>query len=207
MPTAADIAARIASGLPKVPENGTRRLVAIVGPPGAGKSTVAEALVGTLGAATALVPMDGFHLDNRVLDARGLRKRKGAPETFDAAGFVLAMERLRSGEPVILPAFDRTRDLAIAGAIDIAAEVRTLVVEGNYLLMEEAPWSRLAALWSTSVFLDVPRATLRTRLIDRWLTHGLDPDAALARAEQNDLPNAAVVEKTRTRAGQVISLG
>jgi pantothenate kinase len=175
-----------------------RYLFAVAGAPGAGKSTLAEALVAALDAAApgaaALIPMDGFHYDNAVLDARGLRARKGAPETFDVDGFAELLARLsRADRPVATPVFDRDLDLARAGARIVAPDAPVLVVEGNYLLLGDPPWDRLAAAFDRTLFLDVPEAELASRLIARWLGHGLDPAAARARAEGNDLPNARLV--------------
>lgn len=172
---------------------GVRSLIAIAGPPASGKSTLAEELVDRLvemGAAAVLVPMDGFHLDNGLLTARGLLPRKGAPETFDAAGFVHAIQRLRQEDEVILPTFDRTRDISIAGAVEIGARDRIAVVEGNYLCFAESPWDQLGALWDFSCFLKVEEEILLERLVRRWLDHGLDPEAAETRARSNDLANA-----------------
>lgn len=165
-----------------------RRLVAIAGAPGSGKSTLAESLVAQLPQA-ALVPMDGFHLDNRILDARGLRARKGAPETFDAAGFVSLIHRLRAEDEVFVPVFDRSRDLAIAGAGRVGHETPLVVVEGNYLLLDAPIWRDLRALFDLTVRLDVPRAELHRRLTARW--QGLGKDAATIAAHlENDLANA-----------------
>jgi fructokinase len=183
------LAARILA-LPPAP---IRLRVAVAGPPGAGKSTLAAALVDRLnrdGPVAALVPMDGFHLDNAILDARGLRARKGAPETFDALGVLRMVERLARDPEVVIPGFDRARDIAIAGAAVVGPEARIAVVEGNYLLLDEAPWRDLRPLWDLSVLLSPPVDVLRARLIDRWLAHGLDPAAAEARAMGNDIPNA-----------------
>jgi fructokinase len=177
-----------------------RRLVALSGPPGTGKSTVAAALADALrdrGEAVSVVPMDGFHLDNGVLDARGLLPRKGAPETFDAAGFIAAIVRLTAGGEVVVPIFDRARDIAIAGASVVPAGTRTVIVEGNYLMFDAEPWRALAGLWDLAVFLDAPEDELRTRLVRRWRDHGLDERAALARAEANDLPNARRIRAAR----------
>ncbi len=188
-----DLIETLAARISALPSPSVRHRVAIVGPPGAGKSTLAEALVARLNRdaqVAALVPMDGFHLDNRILDARGLRARKGAPETFDAAGFVRMVERLDTEPEVVIPVFDRARDIAIAGASVVTPDHRIAVVEGNYLLLSEAPWNRLAAAWDLSVALRPPVEVLRARLIERWLAHGHDPDAARARAEGNDLANA-----------------
>jgi pantothenate kinase len=176
-----------------------RVLVALAGAPGSGKSTLAAELHRRLVAqriAAEVVPMDGFHLDNAVLDARGMRGRKGAPETFDAAGFLCLIRRLREGEEVVAPIFDRTRDIAIAGAQVVPADCRVVICEGNYLLFDEEPWRQLAPLWDVAARLDVPLPELRARLIQRWLDHGLSRAAATRRAESNDLPNARrVIER------------
>lgn len=170
-----------------------RVLVAVAGAPGAGKSTIAEAMVRRLGATAALVPMDGFHLDNAILDARGRRFAKGSPDTFDTAGFEAMLLRLKSGGEVILPVFDRYADLARGSARMVPPEARIAVVEGNYLLLGESPWDRLLPLWDLTVFLDVPEAELERRLIARWLHHGLTEEDARRRAFENDIPNARIV--------------
>ncbi len=185
---------RVTEILARLPEAGrARRLIALAGPPGTGKSTLAEILCQQLrdaGETASVVPMDGFHLDNRILEKRGLLLRKGAPETFDAAGFIALIQRLKAGSEVIVPVFDRARDIAIAGASVVRAEARTLIVEGNYLMFDEDPWRELAPLWDMAVFLDATEDELRDRLVRRWREHGLDESEALARAEENDLPNA-----------------
>jgi len=170
-----------------------RTIVAITGGPGSGKSTLAAELVKTLagqGRKAALVPMDGFHLDNRVLETRGLLPRKGAPETFDAAGLVRLVKAMRAGEEAVAPIFDRTRDIAIAGAIAVPASAPIVVVEGNYLMFDEAPWAELAPLWDVTARLDVPMPELRARLIQRWLSLNYSRTVATRRAEGNDIPNA-----------------
>jgi len=187
--------------LDKLPQTG-RQLVAVVGAPGAGKSTLAEAVVEHLkltGRKVQLVPMDGFHLDNRILSARGLLARKGAPQTFDAAGFLSMVQRLVEGEEVIAPTFDRSLDISIAGAVEVPADVELLVLEGNYLLLDQPIWRELKQYWDLSVYLDVPVEELERRLIQRWLDHGLDPQAAQARARGNDLVNAKfIIENSLT---------
>ncbi|PRY23849.1 hypothetical protein CLV78_104342 [Aliiruegeria haliotis] len=186
-----------------LPEAQPRLLIALAGPPASGKSTLGASLVealNSLDAGAVLVPMDGFHLDNAVLVARDLLPRKGAPETFDGAGFVHAMRRLKSEKEVVLPTFDRHRDISIAGAIPIGPADRIAVVEGNYLCLAEAPWSELADIWDLSCFIDVPEDVLLERLVGRWLAHGLSAEDAETRARSNDLVNAA---RIKTGTGRV----
>ncbi len=170
-----------------------RVLVALAGAPGSGKSTLATALLRRCRDAKVpaeVVSMDGFHLDNAVLDARGLRQRKGAPETLDAQGFLHLVRRLRDAGEVVAPIFDRARDIAIAGAQVVPADTQIVICEGNYLLFDEDPWRDLAPLWDLTARLDVPLPEMRARLIQRWLDHGLSRAAATRRAESNDVPNA-----------------
>lgn len=182
-----------------------RQLIAIAGPPAAGKSTVAEAVVAELGDAAALVPMDGFHYSNAILEARGLRPRKGAPETFDLAGFKALLARLKSEDKVAVPTFDRSLDASIGSSRPVEAHHQTLIVEGNYLLLDEPGWRDLAEIWDFSVFLDVPTETLKTRLIQRWLDHGFDPAGAEEKALSNDIPNALRVVEMVLAADLTIS--
>lgn len=175
-------------------QSDTRLLVAVAGAPASGKSTLADVLADTLtlaGTSACVVPMDGFHLDNSILETRGVLHRKGAPETFDAAGFIRMVTALKPRQEVVIPTFDRARDIAIAGARVISAETDIIIVEGNYLLFDDPHWARLAQEWSLSVRLDVPMDVLRARLVQRWLDHGLDAAQAVLRAEANDLANAA----------------
>jgi len=181
-----------------------RVLIAIAGAPGAGKSTLAEALVDRLGPEAALVPMDGFHLDNAILDARGRRFAKGSPDTFDVDGFDAVLQRLKAGGEVIVPVFDRQIDVSRGSARVVPQGARIIVAEGNYLLLREAPWHRLAALWDLTVFLDVPLAELERRLIARWHHHGLSDADARRRAQDNDIPNARRVRDGSLAADIVI---
>ncbi len=166
-----------------------RLLIAIVGPPGVGKSTLAVELAQEL-PDSRIVPMDGFHLDNRVLQPRDQQGIKGAPETFDALGLLATLNRIKNDDsPVCIPVFDRTEDLSRAAADVVEPTHRTVIVEGNYLLLNEDPWNRIAALFDVSVMLAVSEKTLVERLVSRWLTHGLDADSALQKAQHNDIPN------------------
>jgi pantothenate kinase len=187
--------------------HGRKRLVvAIAGPPGAGKSSFVEALAPLLPAGSvAIVAMDGFHYDNAVLDRSGLRHRKGAPETFDFDGFRHVLERLaRADAPVAVPIFDRVADLARAGAAIVEPDTRFVLVEGNYLLLDESPWYGLAPLFDYTIFLDVPRGELAHRLVRRWIDHGMDEKTARERAFSNDMPNAERVLAARRKADTVI---
>jgi pantothenate kinase len=183
----------------------TRRLlVAIAGPPGAGKSTIAAEIATLLPAGSAaVVPMDGFHYDDAVLEARGQRSRKGAPETFDFAGLEALLKRIRSDEPdIAYPLFDRSMELSRAAAAVLGHDVRFVLVEGNYLLFDEQPWSRLAGVFDLGIFLDVPRDTLEQRLLQRWRDHGRSDGPAWVTS--NDLPNVDRVLGARRRADIVL---
>ena len=172
-----------------------RTVIAIVGAPGSGKSTLAEELERRLNAskpgAAAVLPMDGYHYDDRILIARGLKARKGAPETFDVGGLLHMLNRLRRNEEseIAVPVFDRDLEISRGSARMIERSVRHLIVEGNYLLLDRAPWSALRKAFDLSVAIDVPEAILRERLVSRWRSHGLSPAEIEAKVEGNDLPN------------------
>lgn len=178
-----------------------RVIIGIAGPPASGKSTLAESVVHALNAdrsakvpQAALLPMDGYHLDNRILEARGLLARKGAPETFDALGFCEAVHRLKTVDhETFYPSFNRQLDLAVANSIVIHPETRVIVVEGNYLLLASDPWASLIKTFTSTVFLKLDIETLKDRLLQRWLGHGLSPQLAESKTEANDLPNAKLV--------------
>ncbi|MCW2307568.1 nucleoside/nucleotide kinase family protein [Rhodobium gokarnense] len=177
---------------------GGRLLVALAGPPAAGKSTLADRLADALNAAapesTAVFGLDGYHFDDMVLEARGMRARKGAPDTFDVAGFAHMLARLKANaeeEGIAVPVFDRDLEIARAGARIIPQSVRTLIVEGNYLLLDRPRWRDLAALFDVTVGLDCDLAVLEARLKQRW--ERLSSAEAAAKIADNDLPNARLV--------------
>ena len=182
-------------------EGRKRYIVAIAGPPGAGKSTFSQALLLMLkekSIQAKIISMDGFHLDNSILADRNLLDRKGAPATFDTAGFIHLMNRLSNFEDdVVIPEFDRNKDLSIAGSSIISTKDKVLIVEGNYLLIEEEPWTKLKKTWDQTIFINPGIDTLEQRLLNRWLRYGLDTQDAKKRTLSNDLPNARyVIEKS-----------
>ena len=194
--------ASIAATIFKRAAKAHRYLVAIAGPPGSGKSTLAAALRDLLPDGTAeVVAMDGFHYDDLILNRRGLLTRKGAPETFDFAGFEILMKRIKAGEPdVAVPVFDRAMELSRAGASVISSNVKFVLVEGNYLMLDEEPWSRLGELFDLSIFVDADRTDLEHRLLSRWREHGKSDDDARARVTSNDMPNADRVSTRRRKS-------
>ncbi len=199
-----------------------RVVVGLVGAPGTGKSTVAEALVArlrVLGTATALVPMDGFHLDQRELVRLGRADRKGAPDTFDVGGYVSLLRRLRAAdEPVVLaPRFDRDIEQSVGSALPVSSAVRVVVTEGNYLLLRHADlgrpasddvtmtaWKQVRGLLDACWYVHVDPAVRLERLVARHVAHGRTPEAARAWVMRNDEANARLVEGTRSRADAVV---
>jgi pantothenate kinase len=185
----------------------SRLLVGITGPPGVGKSTTAALLAEAVSG--IVVAMDGFHLANEVLRARGLLDRKGAPSTFDVWGFVALLRRLRDpvpAEEVLAPAFDRRLDAAVAGAVPVSAAQRLVIVEGNYLLHDEAPWDEVALVLDMVVHLDLDPTVRRQRLVDRHVSFGRTAADAARFVTASDEPNALLVEQARHRADAVLRL-
>lgn len=179
-----------------------RSLVGIAGPPGAGKSTVAEALVGALPSAV-LLPMDGFHLPQARLVELGRRERMGAPDTFDVDGFVAALTQVRNaGDTVLAPGFNREIEEPVPGAIAISPAFRTVVVEGNYLLH----WPAVRELLDVAFFVEVDHDVRVERLIARHVRFGKSPDAARAWSLGPDERNALLVAETAGLADHVIRL-
>ena len=175
----------------------SRKIIAVSGPPASGKSTVAEAAVASLtvmGKTATLVPMDGFHWDNAVLEKAGTLARKGAPETFDADGFVHLISRIANGtETVYAPVFYRSRDITVAGAQLIPKHAEFVIVEGNYLMLNAAPWDQLRQFWTLSVTISAPMDVLEQRLMERWAHYDIAPNEARAKVRGNDLKNAKMV--------------
>jgi len=174
-----------------------RVLIAISGPPGAGKSTLAEAVCHQLnnsGLSAKIIPMDGFHLDNTKLDEIGLRDKKGAPDTFDAEGFVNLVKKLKDNErSVSIPHFNRETDNVAPNQDQVTTEDHILIIEGNYLLLKTEPWSQLKNYFDLTVSINPGIETLRQRLVQRWLDNGHTQEQAEQRALSNDIPNAQTV--------------
>lgn len=191
----AEALARMAAARPA----GARLLIGLAGPPGAGKSTCAERLNDLLNASgaarSAVFGMDGYHYDDAILIPRGLRPRKGAPETFDVAGFRAMLGRLKANEEaeIAVPVFDRGLEIARAGARLIPRDITLLIVEGNYILLDRDPWRSLAPLFDVTVNIRVPETVLRRRLYARWEGHGIPAEEIPAKVEANDLPNGVLV--------------
>ncbi|MFJ9414329.1 nucleoside/nucleotide kinase family protein [Streptomyces sp. NPDC101227] len=187
---------------------GRRRLLGIAGPPGAGKSTLAAHLVAELAGQAVLVPMDGFHLAEAELHRLGRIGRKGAPDTFDPAGYAALLTRLRSPEPgtaVYAPAFDRRIEEPVAGSIAVAPHVPLVVTEGNYLLLDSAPWARIRALLDEVWYVDLDAPERIRRLVDRHERFGRPHADAERFVHASDEANARTVAATRDRADLIVT--
>lgn len=187
-----------------------RRLLGITGAPGAGKSTVSARLLETFGDDAVVVPMDGFHLAQTTLERLGRADRKGAPDTFDAAGFVALLRRLRRpvpGETVWAPEYRREAHNAIAGALAVPAHVPLVVVEGNYLLVQEHGFAPVAGLLDETWYVDLDQEVRLARLVARHERFGKSPDAARAWSSGPDEANARLIATTASRADLVVELG
>ena len=167
-----------------------RVLVGIAGPPAAGKSSIAA----TLGKAlddSVIVPMDGFHLDNRELVAQNLRDRKGAPDTFDVDGFVELVRAISQHDAIVpVPEFDRSQDSVVHKGLMVEPRHHLILIEGNYLFLNKAPWDSLLLLFDLCVFLKPTLADIEKRLLTRWREHGYSEHDAKLKTNMNDLPNA-----------------
>ncbi|MDR7306933.1 nucleoside/nucleotide kinase family protein [Rhodoferax saidenbachensis] len=190
---------------------GRRKVVGIVAPPGAGKSTLAQGLAAHFAPHSQYLPMDGFHLAQAQLERLGRDQRKGAPDTFDSAGFVALLQRIRQqvlgDATVYAPDFRRTLEEPIAGAIAIEAHIPLVITEGNYLLLEDDGWAGARALLDEVWYLDVEQEVRHERLLTRHMQFGRSREQALAWMAQTDEPNAKRIAANRHRADWVISEG
>ena len=187
--------------------DGRRKLLGLVGAPGAGKSTLAQRIAAALGERAQVVPMDGFHLARIELERLGRAGRKGAPDTFDSAGYVALLRRLREqrgDEIVYAPAFRREIEEPVAGAIAVLPQTQLVITEGNYLLLDQGPWAEVAPLLDACWYIELDDALRRERLLRRHEQFGRSPDQALAWEAATDAPNARRIAATRARAQLVL---
>jgi len=210
--TLADLAARAS----RLVESGKRAILGVTGPPGAGKSTMVELLMDLLRATppdglprndwVAHVPMDGFHLADIELERLGRTHRKGAPDTFDVAGYLSTLRRIRQDTPGIIyaPAFDRTLEQPVAASIPVPTDARLIITEGNYLLLPDGEWPQLRALIDEVWYVDLDEEERNRRLVNRHVQFGKDPDAATAWVRGTDQENARLVMSTRENADLTI---
>lgn len=191
-------------------DDGRRTLLGITGAPGSGKSTFAARLQQEFGPDMAVVvPMDGFHLGNAIIEGTPLRQRKGAMDTFDVGGFLSLLQRLvrRDESVVYAPEFRRTLDEPVAASIAVPASVPLVITEGNYLLAETPDWKHVRTLLDEVWFMETPPALRLARLADRHIEFGMDRAAAEAWATGPDEANAALIEATRQDADRIIPWG
>lgn len=207
MTAAAD---RAATAVVAAADGRARLVVGIAGSPGAGKSTFAVELAARLdgdGVPAALVPMDGFHLPQARLVELGRRERMGAPDTFDVDGYLDILARLRQPDgEVLAPGFDRDVEEAVPNAIAVPAGIRVVITEGNYLLLDEHGWGRVAALLDLALFVRVDETLRHERLIARHVAFGKTPESAREWALGTDERNARRIEPTADRADLVLDL-
>lgn len=197
-----DVDARVAAG------DGARLIVGIAGAPGSGKSTAAAALQDRLGIEAALVPMDGFHLANEQLERLGRRDRKGAPDTFDAAGYVALLARCREerDDTIYAPRFVREIEESLASAIAVPPSARVVLTEGNYLLLDADPWNALDRVIDVRYHLEVDQDVRLDRLIARHVAYGKSPDDARAWSLGPDEANARLIAASAHRADALLRL-
>ncbi len=198
-PVSASHQARLAALL----HDGKRKILGLAGPPGCGKSTLAEQLQQQLGEQAVIVPMDGFHLANAELARLGRSARKGAEDTFDSAGYLALLRRLKTqpaDEVVYAPTFRREIEEPIANAIPVFPTTPLIITEGNYLLLDRGHWAALRTVIDDIWYVDVDDALRRERLIARHVRYGRSLAAAQAWVSQTDEPNACLIAASRARA-------
>lgn len=185
---------------------GERRILGITGAPGSGKSTLADHLAAALGQEVALVSMDGFHLDDQELVRLGRHARKGAPDTFDAAGYVALLHRLQDQvEPIVYaPRFERTSEKSIGSAVPVFSDTPLVITEGNYLLADESDWRPVRALLDQCWYVEPGEDVRLRRLVARHVSHGRSVEEAIDRSHGSDGANAAIVNESRHRATRIV---
>lgn len=210
-PLRPDLHRRIAEllAVPPGADRPPRRLLGLAGPPGAGKSTLSAQVLAAFPGQCIVAPMDGFHLAQTELERLGRADRKGAPDTFDAAGYVALLRRLREpvpGETVYAPEYRRDLRNGIAGAIGVPWDVPLVITEGNYLLLDTHGFGPVRDLLDAGWYVDLPEAVRAERLVARHELFGKAPDAAYAWTHGPDQRNADLVAGTRGRADLVITV-
>jgi pantothenate kinase len=186
--------------------SGSRTILGIVGPPGSGKSTLAQQLAEALGKKAVVVPMDGFHLSNAELARLQRAHRKGAEDTFDSAGYLALLRRIKAnvpGETIYAPQFDRTLKEPVAGAIAVEHATELVITEGNYLLLQQGPWGQVKSLLDDAWYVDVEGNLRQSRLIERHRRFGKTEAEARAWVASTDEPNARIIEASAARADLV----
>lgn len=186
-------------------QSSKRLVVAVAGAPASGKTTLAHDLANRI-PNCACVSMDGFHLDNPILKHMNLSDRKGSPETFDLDGFKSMIIRLKESKDIYVPVFDRLNEQTINCAHLIQKETQIVVVEGNYLLLDEPDWCELKSFWDYSIFLEVDLSIIERRLLDRWSSFDYTGNAAYDKVSNNDLPNAERVNRHRLPADITVTI-
>lgn len=204
----ADLLARDAIALAS---DSARAILGVAGSPGAGKSTFVDALLASIRAVkgddwVAHIPMDGFHLADAQLDRIGARGRKGAPDTFDAAGYAHLLERVRqeTDDPVYVPGFDRTLEQPLAAALVVLPTARLVVTEGNYLLLDDPGWTRARRAMDAVWFVTSDETMRVERLVARHIQFGKTPHEARTWVASTDQRNAELVAGTVANADRVI---
>lgn len=197
---------QIVAELPK-PDPSARTIVAIAGPPAAGKSTLAAALAERLGEQAGVIGLDAFHFDDAILLDRGDRQRKGAAHTFDIFGYRALIERVRTsvGEDIAVPVFDRSLELTRNAAQILSGSATTVFTEGNWLLLDRPGWRDLGELFDLTVMLRVSESVVEKRILQRWAEYGYDPEASHRWAWSNDIPNARMVARESLPADLTLS--
>ena len=188
-------------------DNKKRYFLALSGPPASGKSTISEKLTNDLnkkGYKTSTLQMDGFHYDDQILKEKKLLLKKGAPETFDVMGLINFLSRLYKEEEVAIPIFDRSLELSRSSAAIISKNTKVIIVEGNYILLNNYPWKELHKFFNSTVIINCEEKVLEQRLIERWEKFNLPKDEIKEKVYKNDLPNGVSVLKNSIKTDYIL---